>query len=128
MIAIFFNIFTVQLRNNLEFHGLSIFCFLLILDAITCRSTTARHGPTTAATDTAATDAATRAIAVPLHGKHKEELLALAKEDGWSGADLLRGVDVVRGLMTEAEGPLVQLVRYAERVVLIAATRRMWQQ
>jgi hypothetical protein len=30
--------------------------------------------------------------------------------------------------MTEAEGPLVQLVRDAERVVLIAATRRMWQQ
>jgi hypothetical protein len=27
MIAIFLNIFTVQLRNNLEFHGLSIFVF-----------------------------------------------------------------------------------------------------
>ncbi len=84
--------------------------------------------PTTAATDTATTDATTRAIAVPLHGKHQEELHALAEKDCWSGAVLLRGDVAVRGLVIEAEGPLVQLVRDAERVVLIAATRRRWQQ
>jgi hypothetical protein len=102
--------------------------FFRILDASKCRSRTARHGPTTAATDTATTDATTRANVVPLHGKDQEELHALAEKDGGPGAVLLRGDDAIRGLVIEAEGPLVQLVRDAERVVLIAATRRRWQQ